>query len=354
MWSIILLYGWLHCAIAHGPAFFIGKTTLSVSEYSKPYLSVAQQVELLRSRGMLISDTPRAEACLHRIGYYRLSGYAYPFRHREIRKNLDGSEAEHLYETFRPYTDFSAIMELYVFDKRLRLLFLDAIERVEVSLRVEVALILGTRGAFSYRDPDTFNRYFSTSCLDAITPHTKFIQKLDEAYRRSREEFAEHFRLKYSSDLPIWMSIELWDFGTLATVLSGMKSTDLDKLSFLYDLPKRRFLLSWAQSINFVRNICAHHGRLWNRPLVQQPSPSSPGEIRVLEHLARDEFAQRRLYAVAAVLQYLMRFVHPSSTWGDRLHSHLDTIPESPHISLRHMGFPVGWQNLPLWARTKV
>ena len=62
MWSIILLYGWLHCAIAHGPAFFIGKTTLSVSEYSKPYLSVAQQVELLRSRGMLISDTPRAES----------------------------------------------------------------------------------------------------------------------------------------------------------------------------------------------------------------------------------------------------------------------------------------------------
>ena len=322
---------------------------MTLSPYSKPYLSVAKQVELMRSRGMLISDTPKAEICLHRIGYYRLSGYAYPFRHREITKDLHGNEIERLYESFRPHTDFSTIMELYVFDKRLRLLFLDAIERIEVSLRVEVALILGNYGAFSYRYSDAFNRYFSRPDLNATTPHAKFIEKLDDAFRRSREEFAEHFRSTYSSDLPIWMSIELWDFGTLSTVLNGMKSGDLDQLSHLYNLPKRVFLPSWAQSINFVRNICAHHGRLWNRPLVQQPRPSSPGELPLFQHLTTDEFAQRRLYAVAAVLQYMLRFVHPTSTWGDRLNSHLETIPKSPHISLRHMGFPVGWRNLPLW-----
>lgn len=340
--------------ITHGPAFFIWDPNLSLSVYSKPYLSVAQQVELLRSRGMNISDTPRAEICLHRIGYYRLSGYAYPFRHREIRRNLDGQEVEHLYETFRPHTDFSKIMELYVFDKRLRLLFLDAIERIEVSLRVEIALILGLYGALSYRDPATFNRYFSRPDPHGVTPHAKLLEKLDDAYRRSREEFAEHFRSKYSSDLPIWMSIELWDFGTLATVLNGMRSSDLDQLSQRYDLPKRVFLPSWAQSINFVRNVCAHHGRLWNRPLIQQPRPSTPGELPLFEHLVTDQFAQRRLYAVAVVLQYMLHFVHPSSTWGDRLHSHLETIPKSPHISLRHMGFPIGWELLPLWSRTKV
>jgi abortive infection bacteriophage resistance protein len=288
---------------------------------------------------MLISDVQKAEACLHRVGYYRLSGYAYPFRQREIRRNPDGSESEHLYESFRPHTEFSTIMELYVFDKKLRLLFLDAIERIEVGLRVEVALILGLYGAYSYRDPLIFNRFFSTPDAEGATPHTKYINKLDEAFRRSREEFAEHFRAKYSSELPIWMSIELWDFGTLSTVLSGMKSGDLDQLSSLYALPKRRFLTSWAQSINFVRNICAHHGRLWNRPLVQQPSPSKQGEIALLEHLTMDQMAQRRLYAVATVLQYMLRFIHPSSTWGQRLSSHLKTIPSSPHISLRHMGF---------------
>nr|WP_255484408.1 Abi family protein [Granulicella sp. 5B5] len=298
---------------------------------------------------MLITDTRKAEACLHRIGYYRLSGYAYPFRQRELRRNPDGSETEHIHEHFRPHTEFSTIMELYVFDKKLRLLFLDAIERIEVGLRVEVALTLGTYGAFSYRDANTYNRYFSAPDSDGATPHARFIEKLDDAFRRSREEFAEHFRSKYSSDLPIWMSIELWDFGTLSTVLNGMKSADLDRLSSLYRLPKRRFLSSWAQSINFVRNVCAHHERLWNRPLVQQPSPSKPGELELLEHLATDSLAQRRIYAVAAVLQYMLRFVHPGSTWKERLRSHLKTIPDSPHISLRHMGFPSDWEKLALW-----
>ena len=105
---------------------------------------------------MLITDVAKAETCLHRIGYYRLSGSAYPFSgHREIVRNKEGSDSIRLYENFRPETDFSKVMDLYVFDKRLRLLFLDAIERIEVGLRVEVALILGRRGPFAHRDPNT-------------------------------------------------------------------------------------------------------------------------------------------------------------------------------------------------------
>jgi abortive infection bacteriophage resistance protein len=299
---------------------------------------------------MVISDSDRASACLHRIGYYRLSGYAYPFRHREILAGSNGQTTERLFENFRPGTEFSQIMDLYVFDKRLRLLFLDAIERIEVGLRVEIALLLGQADPFSYRDAVTFNPYFSS--LDPQTnetPHQRFLAKLDLAFGRSREEFAEHFKNKYRSNLPIWMSIELWDFGTLASILHGMRPADLDLLARLYELPKRNFLPSWAQSINFIRNVCAHHGRLWNRPLVQQPSPGRLGEVRHFEHLVNDFHAQRRPYAIAAVLQYLMRFIHPGSTWGNRLREHLSTFPISPHISQRHMGFPEGWEQLELW-----
>jgi len=321
-------------------------------DYKKAYRSVPEQVELLRARGMLISDGDRASACLHRIGYYRLSGYAYPFRHNEIITNSDGTQSQKLSENFRPNTELSKVMELYVFDKRLRLLFLDAIERIEVGLRVEIALLLGQSGPFSYRDPTTFNAYFSKSdVLTGETPHQKLITKLDTAFERSREEFAEHYKSKYKSDLPIWMSIELWDFGTLATILQGIRPADLDKLVATYEVPRRNLLQSWAQSINFIRNVCAHHGRLWNRPLVQQPSPGKWGEIKGFEHLTADRHAQRRLYAVAAVLQYLMCYIHPTSTWGARLKMHLDSFPSSSHISLRHMGFPENWSELPLWKR---
>lgn len=321
-------------------------------QYVKPYLTVAAQVELLRGRGMRISDTAKVESCLHRIGYYRLSGYAYPFRHRELFQNADGSQAERIFENFRPNTEFSTVMELYVFDKKLRLLFLDAIERIEVALRVEVALLLGKYGALSYRDATFFNRFFTTP--DAISreaPHQKFLTKLDEAFFRSKDEFAIHFAATYSSKPPIWMSIEVWDFGCLATILSGMKDSDLNEFSALYALPKRRYLTSWSQSINFVRNICAHHGRLWNRPIVQQPASPGHGDLLFLEHLSDDEHAKRRLYAVAAIIQYFMRIVHPSSTWSKRLMEHLSTLPKSPHLSARHMGFPNGWEELALWTK---
>lgn len=69
--------------------------------YNKPYLSVEEQVELLRARGMGISDTDRAEACLHRIGYYRLSGYAYPFRHRDVITHMDGTTEERVFEVIQ-------------------------------------------------------------------------------------------------------------------------------------------------------------------------------------------------------------------------------------------------------------
>lgn len=321
-------------------------------EYLKGYLSVADQVELLRARGMRISDEDRAAVCLHRVGYYRLSGYAYPFRHREIVTDSNGQPVERVFENFRPGTEFSQVMDLYVFDKRLRLLFLDAIERVEVGLRVEVALLLGQKGPFCYRDQATFNSYFSTpDQLTNETPHARLIARLDESFGRSREEFAEHFKKKYSSVLPIWMSIELWDFGTLVNILHGMKSGDLDRLAGLYGLAKRNFLPSWAQSINFVRNVCAHHGRLWNRPLVQQPSPGRLGDVLFFDHMVVDAHAQRRPYAVAAVLQYLMRYIHPGSTWSTRLKEHLRTFPISAHVSVRHMGFPEGWERLELWIQ---
>jgi abortive infection bacteriophage resistance protein len=319
--------------------------------YAKPYLPVADQVCLLQARGMHISDIKKVEHCLQRVGYYRLSGYWYPFRHKEILKDARGREENRTFDAFRPQTEFSTVFDLYVFDKKLRLLFLDAIERIEVGLRVDIALQLGIQGALSHRDAASFNSYFSTVDEETgVTPHAKFLEKLDIAASRSKEDFVVSFRSKYSTDMPIWMCIELWDFGMLASIISGMRSSDLQVLADRYSLPRRNLLVSWTQSINFVRNICAHHGRLWNRPLVQQPSPTRLAETGLLDHLVADSYSQRRVYAVAAVLQYLLRTIHPASTWPVRLHNHLATFPIAQGISVRHMGFPEDWERLELWS----
>jgi abortive infection bacteriophage resistance protein len=99
-----------------------------------------------------------------------------------------------------------------------------------------------------------------------------------------------------------------------------------------------------------IRNICAHHSCLRNRSPTYQPKPPMAGEIPLLDHLAADHYGQTRLYAPAAVMQYLLRTINPTTSWGDRLRQHLATFPAVPTISVAQTGFPSDWDQLPLWS----
>jgi abortive infection bacteriophage resistance protein len=176
-----------------------------------------------------------------------------------------------------------------------------------------------------------------------------WLSRLDDTTARSREEFVAHFRRTYSTPLPIWMAVELWDFGMLSHFLSGMRHQDQTTLAAKYGLPRPELLTGWVRSINFARNLCAHHSRLWNRPLVDQPTLPRTGEVAVLDHMTADPHLQKRYYAVAAVLRYLLRFVNPTTTWPTRLADLVATLPAAPGIAMRHMGFPRNWGDLSLW-----
>jgi abortive infection bacteriophage resistance protein len=316
--------------------------------FSKPYLTVPAQIALLKARGLTITDDGRATAALERIGYYRLSGYWYPLRTSTIT-NPGGARV--VQDDLRPGSEFSQIVDLYVFDKKLRLLTLDAIERVEVALRTDIALLLGQYSPVAHRDPAYLHGRFTKNLLrdKAVTGHQVWLDRLDDTTARSREDFVEHFRQTYSTPLPIWMAVELWDFGMLSHFLSGMRHHDQATLAAKYGLPRPELLTGWIRSINFARNLCAHHSRLWNRPLVDQPPLPRRGEVPLLDHMAADPHLQKRYYAVAAVLRYLLRYINPTTTWPTRLADLVAILPAAPGISIRHMGFPKDWTGLPLW-----
>ncbi len=311
---------------------------------------------------MEVTDTKAASACLARIGYYRLSGYWYPFRSSRVSTNpLTGQQLLHpstgkpqvvVEDDFRPGTTFQQVMDLYIFDKRLRLLLLDAIERIEVALRVDIALMIGDRDPWAHRDPNELHGWFSKKTdSNGDTEHKKWLTRLDQMFGRSQEEFVKHFKTKYvGAQPPIWIAIELWDFGMLSVFLSGMKMADQEDLATKYGLPRAKLLTSTIRNINNVRNICAHHSRLWNRSPSDQVSPPKPGEITELDHLVNDKTAQTRIYASVAALQFLLRTIHPASTWGVRIKQHLATFPSSPHVNLSQAGFPRNWETLPLWV----
>src|ERR1041384_4203577 len=98
-----------------------------VKQFTKPALSLDEQLDLLAKRGLKIEDRAWAKGHLRRIGYYRLSAYGLPLQYNDpARLPL------HL---FKPGSSFGLIIRLYEFDRHLRLMTFDAVERIEIAVR---------------------------------------------------------------------------------------------------------------------------------------------------------------------------------------------------------------------------
>src|SRR5665213_3473755 len=134
--------------------------------YTKPYLPVPAQLALMKGRGMGVSDDALAQIYLEKIGYYRLSGYSYPYRESAV---VGGQTV--VSDQFRARTTLAEIVELYVFDKKLRMLALDAIERIEIALRVQITLTLGAYSPNAHRDPNYLHPNFARR-IDPATGRT--------------------------------------------------------------------------------------------------------------------------------------------------------------------------------------
>lgn len=302
---------------------------------------------------MEISDLDAAAACLERIGYYRLSGYWFPFRRSSVYNDSQtGRLRLQVEDQFRPGTTFLQVMDLYAFDKRLRLILLDAIERVEVALRVDIALLLGAKSPWAHRDPNNLHGKFAKRIdLQTGKPrHSKWLERIDEGFAKSKEEFVKHFKAKYQGDPPIWIAIELWDFGTLSVIIEGLQKADQDQLSAKYGLPRSELLATLTRNINNIRNICAHHSRLWNRSPADQAAPPRVGEVPLLDHVATDTNAQARIYSTIAALQFLLKTINPTTTWGVRLKTLIETFPNVGGVAIVQAGFPNNWASQQLWS----
>ena len=164
--------------------------------YTKPALSFAQQIALLKQRGLLIGNDQAALNTLSNVSYYRLSAYFKPF----IQPNS---------EQFSPGTTFETILDLYAFDRDLRFLLREPLECIELHFRTRITYELAMRGgAFAHTRPEFFADTFD---------HADFMGKQVAKERKDTVQFVKHFRRKYEDpQLPIWMATELMSFGTLS------------------------------------------------------------------------------------------------------------------------------------------
>jgi abortive infection bacteriophage resistance protein len=319
--------------------------------YTKPHITFSDQLALLKQRGMQVDDEPLALRHLQRIGYYRLKAYWYPMREARPVTLPNGRAGTEILETFKQGATFSSGVDIYVFDKKLRLLFLDAIERIEVALRVDVAYELGKRDPCAHLDPRHLHPNTPAE-IDPKSGQTRYDQwraKAAEAERRGRADWLTEYKALYSSPLPVWMAVELWDFGSLSHLLALMHPTDQQRIAQKYRLPNPPMLTNWIKALAYVRNVCAHHDRLWNLALVIQPKTPSALDMPLLAHFGRHNLSKTRVYSIAAIAQHFLERINPTSSWKDRLKNHWTTFPHGPGLSPSQAGFLQNWQAEGLW-----
>lgn len=323
-------------------------------EYTKEWLPLDQQVERLIDRGLAVDDPERALRLLQSIGYYRLTGYLYPFLEAEEYTD-DGRERTRVLNRYLPGTALHHAETIIDFDRRLRMLVMEGVERIEVAVRMQAGYVLGRSSAFAHEDPAAFDDSFTKAGTDSRDPqpssHVKWLPRVKDRRDGSDEQFVAHFREKYDDRMPVWALTELLELGQLSSLYRGMLQPDAEELALAFGVPRKKLMASWLASLNYVRNVAAHHSRLFNRKLQNAPSRPASGLVSMLDHLRAPEAPKKDFgtYNALAVIAYLLLTVAPESGWPRRLAELLEAFPASHALTVGSIGVPDGWESLDLW-----
>lgn len=296
-------------------------------KYDKQPLSYAEQVDLLVSRGLIVANRTEAETFLSRVNYYRLSAYRQPFE-KGPHQFLQG-------------TTFEQLSSLYEFDRKLRGLILEAIEPVEIATRTAVVYRLTHRlGAFAHSNPGNFRSKFD---------HGRWMTDVLGETERSKETFIEHFKTTYSEypQLPMWAAVEILSFGSLSKLYGGLQNEDQRAIAGIFGQHHRVFG-SWLHTLVYIRNICAHHARLWNRELAIAPKlPTNDPRWRAIAG-----GAEKKIAGVLLLVSDLQTTGRTASDGGRGWRTRVEAaLKSNPGISRFHqaMGLDDDWWNCALW-----
>ena len=306
-------------------SFFLYLFMNQKTSYTKAYQNASALVQLLLSRGLQIDDTMKAELYLKTISYYRLSAYMHPLLSQP-------KSANH----FKPGSTFQQVMKLYRFDKKLRLLVFNEIEKIEIAVRTaiidECSVVFGTP-------------FWMTDCsfyVD-VSKFQKTLALIDVEMKKSREDFIVHFLETYTDAYPpAWILSEILPLGTITNIFTNLRNKQVKKrVAQRFGLQPPVFN-SWMTVITLTRNCCCHHARMWNKRNTITPMPprklSNPWITLSTDSL--------RVYYDLCIIKYFLNIISP----GNDMHGKLNSLlSQFPMVDIVAMGFPEQWETELLW-----
>lgn len=291
------------------------------SNFLKKSLDIKSQIELLKSRGLVIDNEELFSDFLKHNQYYRLEGYWYVFYDSNIPKH-----------SFKKNTKLSNVLKLYEFDSLLRSKVFKEIEVIEISLRSVIAYNVAVNiGKFPYEQLNYKNDADKGEALN----------RFKKLFKGSKEDFINAYKNKYNEDIPpIWMLVEIMTFGELINFYEKFLTKSQGKtISKVYGINSVDLFISWMKRLNIIRNICAHHGRLWNKNITTKIMLPNKNNNKSLETYCKlfVKDSINKLYNSLLIIQYLLESINGSN---NSFINDICSLAKKYDIDLKDMGFP--------------
>lgn len=304
--------------------------------FNKPHLEPLELIAKLRKQGMAI-DSRSALPYLEQVGGYRMKGYWYQW--------LDQEE-----KVFRHHASFDQVIERYEFDRELRKITSDALERIELMVRAAISNVMSKHeGPHWFTKPELF-KPVGRPAAEGDQENRKQVKKplldrvADEVEWMARKPFIEHYRSKYCEPSlpPSWAISECLSFGSWSIAYPTLANSQYRKeICRRFRVEEPDVFRSWIHALSVMRNTVAHHGRL-----LGTMTSVTPREYRSwgLE-FATDQ--SRTFFVTATVINFLCQSIKRGPEWKPELGVLFAKYPGIP--IQQGLGFPEGWGNAPGW-----
>ena len=314
----------------------------------KPFKSVDDQIVILQDRGMEICDEEFARRALRGIGYYRLSGYSYPYRAVQAETGL-------LSDNFIEGTTIEKVVKLYRFDQELRAVTGLQLAKIEIVLRVMISHELGRVDPYIHLSPHKLGKKaWDKANARSTEQYAMWLEKYSIAVVLSNDDSVVHYKKKYDAILPVWVAVHVLDWGSLRMLYDFARDEQRIAVANQLNISESQFS-SWLLCLNDVRNVCAHHGRLYSRTFPKSPMLTGEDhELGFLRRFVLDDAKEGnrkekkgKCFAQFTIIQYLLSKMNLEGI-NDLPHL-LHKFPEVSPVSVKDLGVPENWEELPLW-----
>ena len=301
-------------------------------DYTKEAVDYRRANCTAKTTGLIFDDESEATSYLFNISYYRLRAYI-----SVPREN--GEDCDHNFT--RKDIHFEDIIALYCFDRRLRSLIFNAIEKIEVAVRTKVVQVYAeSTGNSHWYDDESLYRF----------GYDDLMEHIEADVNRSNEDFIKHYNSKYNDPPmpPSWMALEVVSFTTLSRLFQSLKLDNRkEDITEQFGLKKVAILENWLHAISNLRNCCAHHSRVWNRRFMVSVTLPYNTLYLFMDRTTIGQIRTNKLFAVLSCIAYILDIISPGSDFKKHIKELLKS--DCHLLELKDMGFPKYWQSLPVW-----